>query len=73
MINRGSATPPWRQVAEIIKTRIESGELAPGTMLTQKSLSQEFEIAMGTARKVQLWLRDEGLVDIGQGWGTFVN
>jgi len=41
-------------------------------MLSIVTLSQEYGIARNTARKVLYALRDEGLVEISPGWGTFV-
>lgn len=72
MVNRQSAVPPWQQVAEIIRGQIASGELAPGAMLSIVTMAQEYGIARNTARKVLAALRNEGLVEITPGWGTFV-
>ena len=72
MIDRGSPVPPWRQVADLVRERIASGELPPGAMLSIVTLAQEYGIAKGTARKVLAALRDEGLIEITPGWGSFV-
>jgi DNA-binding FadR family transcriptional regulator len=36
------------------------------------ALSEEFGISRGTARRVLITLRDEGLITITPGWGSFV-
>jgi len=68
-----SPIPPHRQVAEIIRARIRSGELAPGDRVPGVTgLMQEFGIARTTAGKVLAALRDEGLITVVPGWGSFV-
>jgi len=72
VIMREGPTAPWRQIAEIFRTRIRSGELAPGDRLPSiASISQEYAVAMTTAQKVIVALRDEGLV-VTSPMGTFV-
>jgi GntR family transcriptional regulator len=73
MINQQSAVPPYRQVADLIEQRIRSGELAPGDRVPSiTTLSQEFGIAKGTARRALGELADRGLIEITPGWGSFV-
>lgn len=73
MINRGSVIPPWQQLAELLRKRIESGELAPGDRLPSiVSLAQEHDLAPVTVRKAFVRLQHEGLVESRVGWGTFV-
>jgi GntR family transcriptional regulator len=63
---------PWRQIAQIHRDRLASGELRPGSRLPRPSdPSQEYEVATTTAQKVIEALRDEGLVDTSP-MGTFV-
>lgn len=72
VIMREGPTAPWRQIAEIFRARIQSGELSPGDRLPSiASISQEYEVAMTTAQKVIVALREEGLV-ITSPMGTFV-
>jgi DNA-binding GntR family transcriptional regulator len=69
---REGPTAPWRQIAQVYRARIESGELAPGDRLPSiASMSQEYGVAMTTAQKVIIALREEGLV-ITSPMGTFV-
>jgi GntR family transcriptional regulator len=73
MINRGSVIPPWQQLADLLRARIESGELAPGDKLPSiVSLSQEHDLAPVTVRKAITQLQREGLIESRVGWGTFV-
>jgi GntR family transcriptional regulator len=67
------AVPPYRQVADAIKGQIERGELLPGEQVPSMArLSEEYGISRGTARRVLVTLRDEGLITITPGWGSFV-
>jgi GntR family transcriptional regulator len=72
MVSRESPIPPWQQVTVLVRDRIESGDLPAGAMLSIVGLAQEYGIAKNTARKVLAALRDEGLVTVTPGWGTFV-
>lgn len=72
MIMREGPVAPWRQIAAIYRDRIASGELPPGARLPSiRSISEEYQVAMTTAQKVIVALRDEGLVETGP-MGTFV-
>ncbi len=72
MIKRDGPVAPWRQIGEIYRRRIESGELKSGDRLPSiRSISQEFEVATTTAQKVIEALRDEGLAETSP-MGTFV-
>jgi GntR family transcriptional regulator len=72
MIRRDGPVAPWRQIAQIFRDRIASGELAPGDRLPSiRSISQEYEVATTTAQKVLEALRDERLV-VTSPMGTFV-
>jgi len=70
-IDYDSADPPYRQLAAILRGRIESGAITarlPG----EKALQQEFGLALATVRKAVKLLRDDGLVRTVPGWGTYV-
>jgi GntR family transcriptional regulator len=72
MIRRDGPVAPWRQIAQIFRDRIATGELTPGDRLPSiRSISQEYEVATTTAQKVLEALRDEGLV-VTSPMGTFV-
>ena len=60
--------PVYRQVAAVIRARIESAEIPDGRAVpSEKQLMGEYGIARETARKAVKVLRDEGLVEIVQG------
>jgi len=70
-IDYESADPPYRQLAAILRQRIEDGEITarlPG----EKDLVTEFGMALATVRKAVRVLRDDGLVRTVPGWGTYV-
>ena len=68
-----SATPVYVQVAAIVRSRIESGELLPDRPVPSESqLEQELGVARGTARKAIALLREEGLVVTVRGRGSYV-
>jgi GntR family transcriptional regulator len=55
--------PPYRQIAGIVRRRIESGQYPPDTRIpTESELMDEFEVARTTARRAVGVLRDEGLI-----------
>jgi DNA-binding GntR family transcriptional regulator len=67
------ATPPYLRVAGILREQIESGQLLPGEQVpSMAQLSETYGISRGTSRRVLVTLRDEGLITITPGWGSFV-
>jgi DNA-binding GntR family transcriptional regulator len=73
-VDPDSATPVYIQVADILRARIESGQLLPDRPVPSESqLEQEFGVARGTARKAIAVLREEGLVITVKGRGSYVN
>ncbi|MEU6999922.1 winged helix-turn-helix domain-containing protein [Nonomuraea sp. NPDC046570] len=73
MIELRADQPKWRQVAGILRQRIESGEYRPGVPLpSETAIGQEFGIARGTARKIIAALREEGLIYTVPQIGSFV-
>ena len=72
-IDEDSPVPPYRQVAAILRRRIERGELRPGRRLPSiADLVQEYGIARTTAGKALRVLVDEGLAEVSPGMGTYV-
>jgi len=73
VVERGTAVPPSRQIADTLRGKIASGEYAPGSALPSiVQLSDEFEVTTNTVRKALGILRDEGLIESVPGYGTFV-
>jgi DNA-binding GntR family transcriptional regulator len=65
--------PPYRQIAEIIRRRIDSGKYRPDTRIpTESELVEEFEVARTTARRAVAVLREEGLIYTVPNRGSYV-
>jgi len=63
----------YRQIAEVLRGRIESGEIAPGAQLpTEIELMDEYEASRNTVRDAIKLLTTRGLVEARAGQGTFV-
>ncbi len=65
--------PPYRQIAEILKRRILSGQYPSNSRIpTESELVETYEVARTTARRAVGVLRDEGLVYTVPQRGTYV-
>ena len=64
----GNNTP----LLDRIRGLVLSGELAPGTPLSEVYLAQEFDVSRTPVREVLKQLQNEGLVEIRPKVGTFV-
>ncbi|GAB3462391.1 hypothetical protein GCM10027570_48740 [Streptomonospora sediminis] len=72
-LKQQSATPLYRQLADIIAAKIESGEMQPDTPIpSEVRLAEEYGIARLTARRAVRDLRERGFVVTVMGKGTFV-
>ena len=72
-VDRGSAVPPYQQIAADLRARIESGEIQPGSALPSVSqIVGEYGVAKLTAQKALRLLVADGLARMVRGWGTFV-
>lgn len=72
-VDHESAVPVYRQVAAILRERIEAGTYQPGKRLPSvRDLTQEFGIAQLTARKALRVLVDDGTAEMSPGMGTYV-
>ncbi|MER5321194.1 GntR family transcriptional regulator [Streptosporangium roseum] len=73
MLDRDGPIPVYKQIAEVIRERITSGDITSGeAMPSETELESEYGIARATARRVARELREQGLVYTVQGEGTFV-
>jgi DNA-binding GntR family transcriptional regulator len=70
-IDRDAGTPPWRQLAAILRDRIGRGEIT-GRLPSERYLADEYGVALATVRKALALLREEGLVVTAPGWGSSV-
>lgn len=72
-IDRAVDTPPYRQIAGILRTAIASNQLLPGDQLpSEAKLIEHFGVARMTVRQAIQELRTEGLVVSEHGRGVFV-
>jgi GntR family transcriptional regulator len=63
----------YRQIAEDLRTQIESGTLAPGQQLeTEDELRKRYGASRNTIRDAIKWVISLGLVETKPGQGTFV-
>ncbi|SOD67822.1 transcriptional regulator, TetR family [Streptomyces zhaozhouensis] len=66
--------PPYRVIAAEIRSRIASGDLAPGDRVPSiRAIARRWGVAIATATKVTAVLREEGLVEARVGSGTVVS
>jgi DNA-binding GntR family transcriptional regulator len=67
------AEPMYRQIADDLQHRIESGELERGAQIpTELELREHYEASRNTIRDAIKWLMTRGLVETRPGQGTFV-
>jgi GntR family transcriptional regulator len=67
------AEPLYRQIAEDLLRKIESGELEPGSRLpNEMEFREEYNASRNTIRDAIKWLTIRGLVESRPGQGTFV-
>jgi GntR family transcriptional regulator len=65
--------PMYRQIAEDLRQKIESGELARGTQVpTELELREQYDASRNTVRDAVKLLVTRGLVETRPGQGTFV-
>jgi GntR family transcriptional regulator len=65
--------PLYRQIADDLRQKIESGELEAGSQLpTELELRERYSASRNTVRDAVKWLITRGLVEIRPGQGTFV-
>jgi GntR family transcriptional regulator len=68
-----AAEPLYRQIADDLRNKIESGELAQGSQLaTEGELKEQYGASRNTVRDAIKWLTTLGLVETRPGQGTFV-
>jgi GntR family transcriptional regulator len=73
VVDHESNVPVYVQLADILRDMITSGELQPHRALpTIPSLMHEHDVSDGTVKRAIGILRDEGLVELVRGKGTYV-
>lgn len=72
-LDRGTAVPMYRQVADVLRSRIVSGEYAADVLLpTERELMSTYDISRVTVRLAMDLLENQGLIVRHRGKGTFV-
>ena len=72
-IDHGDREPVYRQLAEIIRAQIESGQIPPRRAVPSKrTLMQEHGVSARTVDSAMALLRAEGLIETEPGKGLFV-
>jgi len=65
--------PPYRQLADGVRAEIEAGIYAPGTKLpSYDALAEGFGVSLGVAKRAMAQLRDEQVIVIRHGQGSYV-
>ncbi len=73
MIDPTADRAVFRQLADLLRSQIMSGELGPGEPLpSELRLADEYDISRTTVRQAIGQLRTEGLVTVDRPRGTFV-
>lgn len=73
MINKNSPLALYKQIADVIRNKIQEGKLKPGELIgTIKDLEDQFSVSSITVRKAIGVLEKEGLLVSTPGKGTFV-
>lgn len=74
LINHNSSVPMYKQVVQILSTRIASGELNVGDKIPSEiDLMKSFGVSRITIRAAISELAEEGILTRSQGKGTFVS
>lgn len=73
MIDPHSGIPAYRQLTELLRARITSGEWQPGGLLPPAPrLRYEYGVGKATVKRALDELRAEGLIELDRGVGTRV-
>jgi GntR family transcriptional regulator len=72
-VDPGADRAVYKQIADLLRTAIVTGELGPGAQLpSENELVEEHGVARGTARQAIMQLRNEGLIESIHGLGSYV-
>lgn len=73
IIDREGPVPPYLQIADHLRRRIEDGTIPPGRRIPSTvEMEQEYEVARDTLRKATKLLKEEGLIESVRGMGLYV-
>lgn len=72
-IDREGPVPPYRQIADRLRTRIADGSIPVGRRIPSLvEMEQEYGVARDTLRKAVQVLKNENLVETVNGMGIYV-
>src|SRR5438093_2118934 len=72
-IDRTSDRPVYKQLADVLRSAISSGELAESTPLpSETELMQQYSVSRNSVRNAVALLRVEGMIITEHGRGSFV-
>lgn len=72
-VSQTDVRPPYVQIADDLRTSIDTGALKPGEKLASgRDLAHEYGVAPMTVQRALQVLRDEGRIIAWQGRGVFV-
>ncbi|MBB1200106.1 GntR family transcriptional regulator [Enterobacteriaceae bacterium 89] len=65
--------PMYRQIADVLREKVQRGELKPGDALpTESALQEEFSVSRVTVRQALKQLTQEAIIESIQGSGSYV-
>lgn len=72
-IDKGSRTPPWRQIADVLRAEITAGGYGPDDRLPSVAeIVATWGVNRKTANKALKALADEGLIEVERGMGYYL-
>ena len=71
-LEKKPGSPYYMQLMNILRARIQSGELKEGRIPTVRQLAREYQVSANTALRAYEGLRQEGLIAGAVGRGTFI-
>jgi GntR family transcriptional regulator, phosphonate transport system regulatory protein len=72
-VDRSSRTPPWQQIAEVLRAEITQGQYGPDDRLPSVAeIAAAWSVNRKTANKALLTLAAEGLIEVEPGMGYYV-
>jgi DNA-binding GntR family transcriptional regulator len=73
MSDQRDRLPPYRKIAEDLRAEIKAGRYLPGQQVPSVTkLCETYSVTRNTAIRALRVLKDDGLIVIEQGWGSFV-
>ena len=72
-VDRSSRTPPWKQIADVLRAEVTEGRYGPDDRLPSVAeIAAAWEVNRKTANKALMQLAGEGLIEVEEGMGYYV-